>query len=62
MAYPRIQITSLNIRTDNDEILVKYNGHNLENYEDYQLLIRDNSYYINLKSEIFARYGFSGSG
>ena len=62
MVYPRIQITSLNIRTDNDEILVKYNGHNLENYEDYQLLIRDNSYYINLKPEIFARYGFSGSG
>ena len=62
MAYPRIQITSLNIRTDNDEILIKYNGHNLENYEDYQLLIRDNSYYINLKPEIFARYGFSGSG
>lgn len=62
MAYPRIQITSLNIRTDNDEILVKYKGHNLENYNDYQLLIRDNSYYINLKPEIFARYGFSGSG
>lgn len=62
MVYPRIQITSLNIRTDNDEILVKYNGHNLENYEDYQLLIRDNSYYINLKPEIFARYGFSESG
>lgn len=62
MIYPRIQITSLNIRTDNDEILVKYNGTNLENYEDYQLLIRDNSYYVTLKPEIFARLGYTGGG
>jgi len=35
MLYPRIQINSLNLRTDNDEILVKYNDNNLVNYEDY---------------------------
>ena len=62
MLYPRLQISSLNIRTDDDEFDVKYGGNLLSNYNDYSLLSRDNSYYVTFKPIIFAQYGIGLDG
>lgn len=62
MLYPRLQISSLNIRTDNNEIDIKYNNNLLTNYKDYSLLPRENSYYATIKPNVFAQYGWSLAG
>lgn len=62
MLYPRLQISSLNVRIDDDEFDIKYGGHLLSNYSDYSLLIRNNSYYATFKPAVFAKYGIGLAG
>ncbi len=54
LVYPRIKIDSLNLKTSSDQLNVKYNLKQLNNYEDYTVLARYNEnegYYITLKPE-----------
>ena len=62
LLYPRLQISSLNLRTDSDEIGIKYNNNLLSNYEEYSLLPYGNSYYATIKPIVFAHYGYGLDG
>lgn len=57
LVYPRIEISSLFLKTGSDLLVVNYNEKELTNYEDYYVLNRDGSYYITIKPEIFASNG-----
>ena len=43
LVYPRIKIDSLNLRTSEDLLQVSYNDQNLNQYEDFYVLDRDDS-------------------
>jgi hypothetical protein len=45
--YPRIEISTLDIKIDDYLLGITYNNQLLKNYEDYYLLIRDNSEWEN---------------
>ena len=57
--YPRLIIDTLDLSTDSDKLLVKYNNVALENYYDYQTLIRNTEYCITLKPETILLNGYS---
>lgn len=46
---PRLIINSLDLKKDSSDLALKYNNVALEDYEDYQVLIRDDIYTITLK-------------
>lgn len=71
--YPRIEISTLDIKIDDYLLGITYNNQLLKNYEDYYLLIRDNSewendilvtsnsaYYATLKPSVIMQYGITG--
>lgn len=58
--YPRFKVNSLEMKTSEDQLALKYNGTILEEYEDFSILTRsdtDNSYYMTLKPEVIIREG-----
>lgn len=72
--YPRIKISSLNLKISSDQLVVKYNGEELTNYEDYYIVARDDStvdngtintdtaYYITIKPIVYYKAGtFNGT-
>lgn len=46
---PRLVINSLDLKNNSSDLALKYNNVALEDYEDYQVLIRDDIYTITLK-------------
>lgn len=46
---PRLVINSLDLKNNSSELALKYNNVALEDYKDYQVLIRDDIYTITLK-------------
>ena len=75
IVYPRIFINSLQVKTDSNSLVVKYedynntdenraiNYKNLQPYEDYSILTRSlqKKYAITLKPELVLRQGIEGS-
>lgn len=64
--YPRYQIESLSLKTSSDQFSITLIENDeavaaeeaiLDNYEDYNLLIRDDSYFITFSPEPLIKYG-----
>jgi hypothetical protein len=60
--FPRIEVKSLLLKTSEDELILKLKDENdnnvvCKNYNDYYVLIRDNSYFISPKENVLLRYG-----
>lgn len=53
--YPRLEINSLLLKTAEDEFSISYNNEKLEKFYDYSMLIKDDKYYVTLKSEVILR-------
>ena len=49
IVYPRIRINNLLMKNVSDETAIKYNDIRLDEYTDYYVLSRDDSYYITIR-------------
>ena len=67
LCYPRIRISSLQMKNSEDELLVSSNGQNLNMFEDFYVLIRtdqsniDDSYYVTIKPKYLIKNGIQNT-
>ena len=47
--YPRLIVNTLDLMNNTEDLVIKYNNQRLKDYEEYQVLIRDETYCITLK-------------
>lgn len=53
--YPRIKINSLLLKNAESELALKFDDELINQYADYYVLTREDSYYITIKPEVFFR-------
>lgn len=58
LVYPRFKFNSLSIRNTEDELKVFIGDNKIRNYYDYNILSRDDSYYLTFKNEAFVATNF----
>lgn len=57
VVYPRFQVTSLEMQDTDDQLSLLQNTDVLENLKDYDVLIRDENYYVTLDSYTLIKSG-----
>lgn len=66
--YPRIKFSALTLKTDSNNLIIKYNSNLLKDYVDYYIDTRIDSdpseddivsYYITIKPEVLIKYGLN---
>jgi len=59
--YPRIKINSLALKNNDEDLTILYGNdlNLLKNYEDYNILAREQAFYISIKPEVLYRFGLN---